>query len=470
MRSVSFFKGLSWLFLLNLLVKPVWIFLIDRQVQNLVGHEAYGNYFAVLGLSYVLLFIADAGLSTAMSQKAAGGQPIHTIQYVRLKSVLSLFYLLIVCLTGWITGLEQWTLVLYVAGIQLLGSFFVFLRSLITANQFFTTDALLSVLDKFLVILFCAGLIYYPASFGSINLFLFLKIQLACTGIATLSALFFALKKQLFVKGAKEDLASIIKTITPFALVILLMSMHCRMDGFLLERMHANGAYQAGLYASAYRLPDALNMVGYLAASFLLPFIARHQTDKKLTGEVIAKTRNILLFFGTGVACFTILFAPWIQQLLYHTGDVYNSKLIRLCIAALPAYLLTHIYGSALTATAKFRALLLILLASVILNLLLNLILIPPYGAWGCGMAALTSQYFCALSCYIVAGKSLQLPFMARSGMVYAAMAAGLSWLFWLCRLTMLNVWFILVLTICIMLVFLVTRFGLVKKYFIRTR
>ena len=60
MKSLSFFKGLSWLIVLNLLVKPVWIFFIDRQVQNIVGHELYGKYFALLNLSYVLYFLSDA--------------------------------------------------------------------------------------------------------------------------------------------------------------------------------------------------------------------------------------------------------------------------------------------------------------------------------------------------------------------------------------------------------------------------
>jgi O-antigen/teichoic acid export membrane protein len=444
--------------------------LIDRQVQNIVGHEAYGNYFAILNLSYVLLFIADAGLSNAINQKAASGQPLHTAQYFKLKLFLSLLYIIAICFIGWITNLQQWTVLFYVTGIQLLTTFFLFLRSLITANQFFTTDALFSVIDKSLVVLFCAGFIYYPLSFGSINLLLFLKIQLACTSIAVLIALIFVVKKELLNSGVKENFSAIIKTITPFALIILLMSMHYRMDGFLLERIHANGAYEAGLYASAYRLLDAANMVGYLTASFLVPFIARHQADKKLVEEVVVNTGHGLLFFGIGVACFTVLFAPWVQQLLYYTNDAYNSKLIQLCIAALPAYLLTHIYGSVLTATARFRPFVLILLTSVILNLLFNAFLIPSYGAMGCCVAALASQYSCALACYIIASKSMHLPFMTRSGIVYFAMAAGLSLLFYLGRLTMLNVWLILVLAICLMTVLFATQFGPIKKYFIRIR
>ena len=83
MRSLSFFKGLSFLLVLNVLVKPVWIFFIDRQIQNQVGHEAYGKYFAVLSLSYILIFLADAGLTNMMNQRLANHESIHVRQYLK---------------------------------------------------------------------------------------------------------------------------------------------------------------------------------------------------------------------------------------------------------------------------------------------------------------------------------------------------------------------------------------------------
>ena len=43
-----FAKNLLFIILLNALVKPVWIFAIDRTVQNRVGHAAYGTFQALL--------------------------------------------------------------------------------------------------------------------------------------------------------------------------------------------------------------------------------------------------------------------------------------------------------------------------------------------------------------------------------------------------------------------------------------
>lgn len=444
MKSLSFFKGLSTLLVLNVLVKPVWIFLIDREIQNQVGHAAYGNYFAVLSLSYVLLFLADAGLSNMMNQRLANGQALNTRQYLAIKLWLSLVYLALCCLVAFLTGLEQWPLLLYVLAIQLLASFFLFFRSLVTAHQYFGADAWFSILDKSLVILLCGGFIYFPAWFGPISLMLFLKIQLLCTGLATLTVGFFVLRKQLLTPQKKEAFTAILRGIAPFAGIILLMSLHYRLDAFLLKCLHPSGAVQAGIYASGYRLLDAGSMVGYLAASFLVPFIARHQQQKELVREAVGNISKLLVFFGIGVASFAFLFAPWIQQLLYHTQEAYNTGVIQLCAGVLPAYLLVHVYGSVLTAMARFRTFTLVLLVSVIINVLLNLWLIPSLGAWGCGLSALASQYFCALSCYVLASRQLDNPFLVRSKMVYLATAAGLSLFFYFGKLATINVWLVL--------------------------
>ncbi|MES2881014.1 MAG: hypothetical protein V4676_02610, partial [Bacteroidota bacterium] len=141
MKPHSFFKNLSLLLLLNLLVKPVWIFLIDRVVQNQLGYDVYGKYFALLNLSYVLLFIADAGLSNLLNQKLARNERVNIAQLFWFKFFLLLLYVVACAVTGLLTGVNQWQIFGYLITIQTLNSFFIFLRSMITAQQFFKTDA-----------------------------------------------------------------------------------------------------------------------------------------------------------------------------------------------------------------------------------------------------------------------------------------------------------------------------------------
>jgi O-antigen/teichoic acid export membrane protein len=468
MKSFSFFKGLTWLLLLNALVKPAWIFLIDRQVQVTAGNEAYGNYFSVLNLSYVLLFLADAGLSTLLNQRIGSGQPMNNAQLVGLKAILIFIYATTCIFVGWLTHITQWKFLIYVILIQSLGSVFVFLRSFITAHQYFVADAVFSVVDKLFMLVLC-GSIMYTTFFGKMNLILFLQIQTVCTSIAVLLAALFLLKKKE-APGERIKIERIIPMILPFALVIFLMSVHNRLDGFLLERLHVHGAREAGIYAAAYRLLDAANMVGYLTALFLVPFVARQQRDKTLVQHAVLSARHALLIFAAGLLPFVLFNGSWIEQTLYHSRDPYISNVIRFCIAALPGYFLVHIYGSVLTATAQLTLFIRILLISVAMNTGLNMVLIPVYGAMGACVAALVSEYFCGLAACIVASRQCHLSIHIKSVLVYLLSAALVTLLFYFAPVAITNVWIILVIAACICLVLLAAQLGLIKKYFVSLR
>lgn len=463
----SFFKGLSWLLILNLLVKPVWIFLIDRQVQLSVGNDAYGSYFALLNLSYILLFLADAGLSNMLNQRVASGQSMDTGQLFRLKLLLLLLYALACLVTGWIVGIDRWDLLLYITAIQCLTTLFVFVRSLISAHQFFTTDAVFSVIDKTAMILICGSLIY-TSWFGHLNLLLFLKIQVLCTALSIAAGFGFIFRKKLFHSGTRETPTRLVIFMLPFAVSILLMTIHYRLDGFLLERLVS--ALEAGIYALAFRLLDAGNMVGFLAASLLVPFIARHYTDNPLIERTVLYTRHGLVLLSMAVVSFALVFAPWIQQVLYHTRIPYHSTIIRLCLATLPAYFLTHVYGSMLTATRRFRPFLVIMAVSVVINLVLNLILIPRLGAKGSCISALVSQYACAGGLFLAANRSFRIAPGYRWMLGYLLFGILLTAFFYGAQMAISNVWIILATAATLILLLLATQGATIKKYFISLR
>ena len=469
MKSIRFFKGLSWLIILNIIVKPVWLFFIDRQVQISIGYEQYGKYFAILNLSYVLFFLSDIGISNMLNQRLANNKPVNVLQLLKIKSVLLAIYFIVFCFIGWLTHISNWIILFYVVVIQCLISLLIFFRGIITANQYFVADSLLSVVDKTLMILVC-GSILYTSFLGSISLRIFLQIQIACTATAVVVSLLFILKKMLIVTTATETLVNILKPVLPFASIILLMSVHYRFDGFLLERIHPNGAMEAGIYASAYRLLDAGNIAGYLATSFLVAFVARNQEDKKTLEDAVFNTRHLLMFGSVGVVSFVLMFAPWITELLYHSFRKYDSVIFQLCLASLPGYCLVHIYGSLLTGSARFMQFIKILGVSVLFNIILNLALIPSYGALGCCIAALVSQYFCGIATFISATKALDISFNSKSVLIYLVFAIVLSLFFYFGKTVSINVWVILGTGIVAGLLLLFTQLTIFKKFFVSLR
>jgi O-antigen/teichoic acid export membrane protein len=264
-----------------------------------------------------------------------------------------------------------------------------------------------------------------------ITILFFLHAQLLCTATATsIAGLFLLKRKLLHPADTMQKTKALLKSIAPYALIILAMTAHNRLDGFLLARLHPDGAYEAGVYAASYRLLDAANTVGYLVASFLVPFLARQQTNRLLINELVLTARYGLLLFGVFASLFLVLFAVPVQQTLYAVAD-YGALVLQWCLPVLPAYLLLQVYGSLLTAMGQLKPFLVLLGISVVLNVVLNCLLIPRLGAVGCCIAALASQYTCALGTYLYAVQKNELQHDSRQWLNLAAIALLLSALFY---------------------------------------
>src|SRR5574338_1107463 len=185
MKETSrFYSSLGLLIVLNAIIKPLWIFGVDRLVQNSVGTTAYGTYFSLFNLSIVFSFLLDWGFTSFFNRQLASKEKDfidHAGYFLLIKFLFLLFYVAVVFFTAWITHIQRWDILFGVIFIQAFQSLFVFFRGVITAHQWFRTDAWLSVLDKTLMIIFCGSLLYLPAAFGAMTIVRFLFVQVSCS-------------------------------------------------------------------------------------------------------------------------------------------------------------------------------------------------------------------------------------------------------------------------------------------------
>ncbi|MCU0381123.1 MAG: polysaccharide biosynthesis C-terminal domain-containing protein [Chitinophagaceae bacterium] len=417
----SFFRSLLLLVVLNLLVKPVWIFAIDRSVQNITGFEAYGHYFSLLNLCIILNFILDLGITSYFNREVASRQ-VHDVslfsQALHGKLLLSLLFGISVVMVAWLTGIRDYGLLLLLILLQTGSSLLLFIRAFLTAAQLYRLDAIISITDKLFVIITVGVMILFPVLTGGVTINRFAVMQIAGIAASVILGIVFlywkvpgfrfrpftGFRKSLFVSSL------------PFALNIFLMTLMSRTDGFLLERMHPNGAAEAGIYAAGYRLLDAFNMAGFLMAGFLLPFIARHWPNLDHFAPVLLACRHLLVLGSFWVASFALAAPEYLAEMLYHQDNPYTVFVISMVLQALPALSMVHIYGTTLTATRNIRAFLYITLVFAVLNLLLNLLFIPVYGAIACAIIAVFTQ-----GCY------------ALAVMYFARRLAGIRlWLFYI--------------------------------------
>ena len=161
----KFVTNLILLLSLNLLIKPFWIFGIDRTVQNLVGDHDYGLFFALFNFSMLLNILLDVGITNFNNRNIAQHHfllPKHFSNIVGLKFLLAIIYAVFSLTVAAIIGYNkiQFHLLFFLIFNQFLISFILYLRSNISGLHLFRTDSFLSVLDRSLMIIICSILLF----------------------------------------------------------------------------------------------------------------------------------------------------------------------------------------------------------------------------------------------------------------------------------------------------------------------
>jgi O-antigen/teichoic acid export membrane protein len=413
-----FVKNLLFVLSVNLLVKPLWIFMIDRTVQNRVGHASYGTYQALFNLGIIFQILLDFGLSyyntRVISQNPEKLKSIFP-GLLSARLVLVAVYAIIVCIIGFAAGYNSSELLL-LAGIlliQVFNSFIQFLRSNIAALHRFKADGVLSVTDRLLMIVICGCLLFVPATAALFKIEWFVIAQVISYAIAVVIG-FFILKKiskiSLSLSLDVKHVTDIIKSGLPYATLIFMMAIHTRADTVLLERLSDDGKVQAGIYAAAYRLLDVGNMFGLMFAGMLLPMFGRMLVQKEDVHPIIKLCVNIMLPVAFMMAIASFYFGNNIMHMLYTSATDADGKVFALLMASFPAYCMMYIYSTLLTANGNLKLLNKIALTGVIINLGLNSILIPRYHAAGAAFTAFITQTTLAICFMVFSGKHVQLP------------------------------------------------------------
>lgn len=388
----------------NALVKPIWIFAIDRNVQLAVGHQTYGLYTALLGLTVVFNILLDMGITNFNNREIANDKSkIHQAlpNLLLLKLLFSIGYLLVIGTTAVILGYTKAALVLllYLAIAQILSSYILYLRSNISANHDFKSDAFISILDKLLMIGACGYFLFFRKSSDSFSIQWFVWLQIAAYIVTIMVCFGFINRKYAVIDFSHFSIThtkSLLLESLPYALLVFFMGIFMRGDAILLERI--GSAEQTGIFANAFRLLDMSNTLGVLFAGILLAMFSRMIANQANLSDLLSISVNVLMPIGVAVSVFCYIHSPSVMLLLYHDGSVYLSQVFAVLMLSFPAYCILYIYSTLLTANKSIGLLIKIALLGGGLSLLLNATLIPHYQALGTAISATVVLWVLAMA------------------------------------------------------------------------
>lgn len=401
----KFLTNLTFLLFLNLLVKPFYILGIDAEIQNRVGTEEYGLYFSLLGFTFLFNILLDVGIVN-FNTRTIAQQPFLIAKYFSkifsLRLFLAIIYGGFILLLGSIIGYDssEIYMLIWLTCNQILAAFTLYFRSNLAGLLLFKYDSIISVLDRFLLIIICSILLWGEVTDKPFDIYWFIYAQTFTYSITAITALLFLVSKQKLgrFKGNKLFSYAIIKQSVPYALLILLMTFYYRADSVMLERMLEDGKTQAGIYANGFRFFEAANNIAFLFATLLLPLFSNILKNNKSVASLINLSSRILIPGAILIATTCYFYSHELMAARYTNSTTQSGEVFGLLMVCFVFISTTYIFGTLLTANGNLKTLNKIAFLGVLLNVVLNLILIPMYQAYGAAIASVITQGLTALA------------------------------------------------------------------------
>jgi O-antigen/teichoic acid export membrane protein len=169
-----------------------------------------------------------------------------------------------------------------------------------------------------------------------------------------------------------------------------------------LERLLPDGNTEAGIYASAYRLLDALNALTLIFGTLLLPMFARQIGNSESEKPLLRLSLTLVSFISISAAFLIFGHRSEIMSLLYHEANDYWASILGILILSYIPLSLMYVLGALSTAKNLLRPMQYVFGLAAFFNIVLNVFLITAYKAQGAAYASLFTQCFVVLGLWYI--------------------------------------------------------------------
>jgi len=424
----KFLSNLILVLVLNVLIKPFYILGVDAEFLKRIeaaNPGEYGEYFAIIGLTFIFNIFLDLGISNYNTRSVAQDKSVvqtHFSSILSLRMLLVFGYVFLLAISGYFLGYSthQFELLALLGFNQVLVSFILYFRSNISGLMLFKTDSIIGVLDRTLLVLMCVLVLWSGWYQEALSIELFVLLQTAAYGITALISgwIVFQKSKSFHFKWNPAFFKEILKKSLPYALLILLMTFYYRVDSVMLEQMLPNGKRETALYAQGFRFFEAFSMLGYLFAGLLLPIFSAMLAKKENVSDLTNMSFKLIFAIATTISIAMLMNSEDIMQWRFENTAIdlqtaaTSFRYLMICFIAMAT---TYIYGTLLTANGSLKFLNYVAVGGVVLNFSLNLYLIPEYGAIGAAKASAITQVLTAVAQIGIAYAILHLKTPIRS-------------------------------------------------------
>ncbi len=372
------------------------------------GPETLGRYTVAIAVASIISVIANLGVQTTIKRNIAR-KPRNASFYFRQSMIirvsLSLPLSLLICMIfTFILGYD-----LDAASLLLSATLYVYATGLLlliagVLSSIHRSDKVLyiNLSNKiiFILTLYCGMLIAMSIEQ------LIQVLAVVSILIATIAVWFTGLAVRSVSSGEMQFskvvyLKRLIITSLPLTMVAITEYLNLKVDNLLISILDSETS--VGIYAAAFQILMAFIMVPLALIKALFPNLV--ELIKKNSASAIARLLWIYIIIFLIYSFITIIVIIFIGEhliiLLYKEKFLASASLLNYLIFGLPIIVLNRLFNNVMIAMKKNNELFIITLIGVMVNIILNIVLIPEYSILGSAIATILSE-MCTLVCGVL--------------------------------------------------------------------
>ncbi len=377
------------LVLISQILTYVLAFFTVVYTARYLGASGFGILSLALSIGAIFGVFADMGLSTLIVRELSRNKSLtgkYIVNSILMKIFLSILTLGLVFLTVQVIGYDRLeSLVIYLITISvIISSFYTLLNAIFQAEERMEYLSIANIINSFVLLTGTIIGIYLGLSI------IYFALIYIVTSIIVLIYCSIVYMKEFSEIPLKIDFSfwkPTIKESWSFGIIFLSGMLYTYVDSIMLSIL--KGAEAVGWYSAAYRLmyialllPNAINMAVYPVMSRLF-----HDSSSESLTMLYERYFKYMLIVGIPLGVGTSILAKQVILLLYGTGYEPSITVLQILVWTIVFTFAGASYTQLLQSINKQMIITKISIFCLVINIIINLILIPPYSYVGASYA-----------------------------------------------------------------------------------
>jgi O-antigen/teichoic acid export membrane protein len=413
MSAVSKVAKNTTVLLIAQVISYIFAFFYTIYTARYLGASGFGIISSALALGAILSIFTELGLSTLTVREVSRDKSLankyigNTLALKLILSTITLTILVVVVTLGHYSP-QISDVIYYITLSFVVGAFTSIFYSIFQAYEKMEYQSIGQIITSIIMFSGILLIIYYQLSIVEFGLiYLIASIISLIYGVIVCVWKFVLPKIEIDLNLWKSALTKIeldtnlwkflIIEAIPLAISSVFLLIAFKIDTLLL--LYYSGSAATGLYNAAYNLMSALMFVPLVYVSAIFPLLSRlNVSSKELLKYSYEKSFKYLIILSLPIAVGTTLLASPIILMIYKSGFSQSIAALQILIWAIPFIFVNYILGTAINSINKQRETVKTTFVVMLLNIVLNVYLLPRYGL----IAACYVTVLTELTCFML--------------------------------------------------------------------